>query len=224
MVVRRRAAGPPAAAAGRAEASLLALPRMAVDVLAVGASTGGPTAIGEMLGALPTSFAAPILVVQHIAPGFIRGMAEWLREFTGLPIHLAGDDDLALPGNVYLAPDGCQMGVTKRLRIRLSDARPEHGLKPSVSFLFRSTLEAFGGRSAAVLMSGMGKDGANELLELRRIGSATFAQDAESALVFGMPGEAVRLGAAQLVLRPSEIGAALVRMVGGDSPGSGSLE
>ena len=204
-VVRRRRRDapvpPPPSAVERAPAR--------VKVVAIGASTGGPPALAALLSALGRGFPAPVLVVQHIAEGFLEGFAQWLARSSGFPVRLATDGDTPLPGQAYVAPDGRHMGVDARGRIALSSAEPENGLRPSVAHLLRSVREAFGASAAAVLLTGMGKDGAEELLALKSCGAQTYVQDRESAIVYGMPGEALRLDAARHVLAPAEIGAAL---------------
>jgi two-component system chemotaxis response regulator CheB len=134
---------------------------------------------------------------------------QWLTKATGFPVHLATDGEVVLPGHAYVAPDRHHMGVDRRARIALSDAPPENGLRPSVDYLLRSARQVYGKGTAGVLLSGMGKDGAAELLALKKSGAPTFAQDRESSAVHGMPGEAIRLDAARYVLAPAEIAAAL---------------
>lgn len=114
-----------------------------------------------------------------------------------------------LSGHAYVAPDGFQMGVIGRGRIALSREAPEYGLRPAVSFLFRSLAEAYGGKTVGVLLTGMGKDGAAELYLMKERGGVTFAQDGESSVVHGMPGEAIKIEAATYVLPPAKIAAAL---------------
>jgi two-component system chemotaxis response regulator CheB len=114
-----------------------------------------------------------------------------------------------LCGHVYVAPDSFHMGVNVRGRIALSQDAPEYGLRPAVSFLFRSLAELYGGKTLGVLLTGMGKDGAAELQVLKQRGAVTFAQDQESSVVHGMPGEAIKLEAATYVLSPEKIAAAL---------------
>ena len=185
-----------------------------IKAVAIGASTGGPLAVCELLGALPKPFFAPILLVQHIAVGFVAGFAKWLSEATGHAVQIANDAEPLLPGHVYIAPDEHHMGVDRFGVARLSTAAPEQGLRPAVSYLFRTVLAAYGGNAAAVLLSGMGKDGAQGLRDLKEAGALTFVQSRESALVFGMPGEAVRLDAARHIMKPAEIGAALAAIIG----------
>jgi two-component system, chemotaxis family, protein-glutamate methylesterase/glutaminase len=180
-----------------------------VQVVAIGASTGGPVALQTILSALPKDFSAPVLIVQHMAPGFTQGFVEWLNQSSRLPVHLAAHQEAMLPGHVYVAPDSFHMGVNGRGRIALSQEAPEYGLRPSVSFMFRSLAAAYGGKTIGVLLTGMGKDGAAELQLLKERGAVTFAQDKESSVVHGMPGEAIKLEAATYVLSPEKIAAAL---------------
>ena len=195
------------------------------DLVAIGASTGGPGAINEILRGLPRGFALPILVVQHIAAGFVQGFAEWLGDSGGLPVAVAAGGERPLPGYVYVAPDGRQMGLDRQGRIAVRDDPPEAGLRPSVSYLFRSVAEVPGLTAVAILLSGMGKDGAAELGVLRERGAVTLAQDRESCVVFGMPGEAVARGAATYVLPPAGIAeylSACCPGVGGEGAGRAS--
>jgi two-component system chemotaxis response regulator CheB len=171
----------------------------------IGASTGGPPVLQTVLSGFKAGFPAPILVVQHITKGFIEGMIEWLGAVISLPISLAKDGERALPGHVYFAPDDCHMGVDSSGRFFLSMDAPENGIKPSISFLFRSALEAYGPEVVAVLLTGMGKDGAEEMKKIRDAGGVTIIQDKESSVVYGMPGEAARLGGAAYILPPERI-------------------
>ena len=182
------------------------------EAVLIGASTGGPLPIRAILAALPPDFAAPVLIVQHIAAGFGAGFAEWLAAAARLPVRLATDRELVVPGSVYLAPDEAHMGLGEGPRIKLDRGEPEHGLRPSVSHLFRSAARIYGHRAVGILLSGMGVDGAAELKALRDLGAVTFAQDPETCVVFGMPGEAVRLGGATYTMTPEAIGAAVAGM------------
>jgi two-component system chemotaxis response regulator CheB len=176
-----------------------------VQLIALGASTGGPTVIAEILGGLPGNLSVPILAVQHIAPGFAAGLAEWVGRGTALRVKLAESGETAQPGTVYLAPHGSQMGITKGKRIHLTDGPAENSFCPSVSHLFQSVAESFGQSAVGILLTGMGQDGAAGLLTLKQAGGMTIVQDEETSVIFGMPGEAVRLGAAQFVLSPRQI-------------------
>ena len=182
------------------------------EAILIGASTGGPLPIRTILSALPPEFPAAVLVVQHIAAGFGAGFAEWLAGASRLPVHIAAEGELVVPGHVYIAPDEAHLGVGEGPRVRLGHGEPENGLRPSVSHLFRSATKVYGKRAVGILLSGMGRDGAEELKGLRDMGAVTFAQDRESCVVFGMPGEAVKLGGAQYTMTPEAIAAAVVSL------------
>ncbi len=158
---------------------------------------------------LPKDMAVPILVVQHMTPGFTQGFVEWLAYSTGFPIHVARDGESPLPGHAYVAPDDLQMGVGADHGIILVRGERENGMCPSVSFLFRSVEAVFGRAAVGVLLTGMGIDGVNELKRLRDAGGVTIAQDEESSVVHGMPGQAIKIGAAMHILPPDGIAKAL---------------
>ena len=183
-----------------------------VRIVAIGASTGGPPVIETILSALPKDFPAPVLIVQHITAGFVRGFIEWLAQSANLPVQLATHGELMRPGHVYIAPDEHQMKVGRNGKIVLTHDAPENGLRPSVSYLFRSIADNYGGDAVAGLLTGMGRDGAEELRLLKGKGAITFAQDKESSVVHGMPGEAIKLGAATFILPPDKIAAMLVNL------------
>ena len=183
-----------------------------IRMVAIGASTGGPTVLQTILSALSPDFPAPILVVQHMATGFMEGFVAWLNATTGFPTHIARHGEPPAPGHAYFAPDGVHLRVGSDRRLILSGDEPENGLRPSVARLFRSVEETFGRHALGVLLTGMGKDGAQELRLMRNSGAVTVAQDQESSVVFGMPGEAVSLGAAKFVLPPERIAELLVQL------------
>lgn len=187
--------------------------RAEIRVVAIGASTGGPAVLQEIFAALPKDLAVPILVVQHMATGFVDNFVKWLSAATGFPARVAVQGEPLLPGQAYFAPDGLHLQVSRELRIALSNDPPENGLRPAVSRLFRSVAETFGNRSVGVILTGMGRDGADDLKLLKMKGAVTVAQDQESSVIFGMPGEAVRIEAAEFVLAPERI-AALVAKLG----------
>jgi two-component system chemotaxis response regulator CheB len=190
-----------------------ATPGVDLRLVAIGASTGGPAVLQTILAALPKSFPVPIVIVQHIAAGFLQGMVDWLAQTTGLPVHVATQGEPLLPGHAYLAPDGVHLGVSAAGTAVLSAAEPDDGLRPSVAHLFASVAHAYGPAAAGVLLTGMGRDGAAELKRLRQRGALTIVQDRDSSVVFGMPGEAVQLGAAAHVLSPEKIAALLASAV-----------
>jgi two-component system chemotaxis response regulator CheB len=184
-----------------------------IKLVAIGASTGGPAVLRQILAELPEDFPVPVLVVQHIAPGFVEGLVHWLSQSSRLSVHVAAQGEPIFPGHAYFAPDGWQMKVEGAQCVSLIADEPNNGLCPSVSHLFRSVAETFGKHAVGVLLTGMGKDGAEELKLMRDLGAVTIAQDEESCVVFGMPGEAVSLGAATYVLSPKGIAAALAALV-----------
>ena len=150
-----------------------------IRLIAIGASTGGPQVVAEILRGLPREFGAPILVVQHIAPGFTEGLVEWLGQGTPLAVRLAEAGESVRPGTVYVARNGVQMGITGDGRIRLTKEPAEDGFCPSASYLFQSVAQAYGRAAVGILLTGMGRDGARGLLRLREAGGLTIAQDEE---------------------------------------------
>ena len=177
----------------------------AVKVIAIGASTGGPPVIETILSRLSKDSCAPLLIVQHIAPGFVQGFADWLANSCRIPVRIATRHEFPLPGHAYIAPDGVHMGMDTGGRIVFDESNPENGLRPAVSYLFRSVANVYGKNIVGVLLTGMGKDGAHELKMMKEKGAITIAQDEESCVVYGMPGEAVNLNAATYVLSPPKI-------------------
>lgn len=184
-----------------------------IKAIAIGASLGGPIAICDILAALPSSFPVPLFIVQHIAAGFTDGFVKWLQERSKLKIVLAKDNERAEPGNVYVAADNCQMEVKKGNIISLKDpSMKKH--QPSVGSLFKSMAETYGPNAAGVILTGMGRDGAEGLLLMKQKGAYTIAQDEESCLMFGMPKEAILLGAARHILPLNQIAERLTNLVG----------
>jgi two-component system chemotaxis response regulator CheB len=204
---------PPDAPAGDADQPTM--------VVAVGASTGGPGALTELLRALPTGFRTPVLCVQHIAASepFAVAFSDWLADQTGRSVSYATDgmSVRGAGGRVVLAPPDRHLYVADG-RIRLSDDPPRHSCRPAVDVLFESIATEYGGLAAGCLLTGMGRDGAAGLLRMRAHGAVTFAQDEASCVVYGMPREAALLGAAAYVLPPARIAARLAEL----QPASGA--
>jgi len=196
----------------KAELELKQIPAE-INLVAIGSSAGGPAVLQTILSGLPKDFSVPVLIVQHMTRGFTQGLVEWLAQSTGFPVHIAVDGEYLLPGHAYFAPDGFHMKVELGNRIALSKDDPENGLRPSVSYLFRSVSNVFGRNAVGVLLSGMGKDGAEELKVMKEKGAPTIAQDKESSVVHGMPGEAIKLDAATYILPPEKIVALLTNLV-----------
>jgi two-component system chemotaxis response regulator CheB len=181
-----------------------------IQLIGIGASTGGPPVLQTILSGLPADFPVPLLIVQHIARGFLHGMVEWLSQTTALRVHIAAHDALPLPGHAYVAPDDFHLAVDARGHMVLARAEPESGLRPAVSYLFRSLADLCGPAATGVLLTGMGKDGAAELKQMKDRGAYTIAQDRDTSVVHGMPGHAIELGAALYVLPADKIASALI--------------
>jgi two-component system chemotaxis response regulator CheB len=183
-----------------------------IRVVAIGASTGGPAVIQEIFSALPKDLGVPVLVVQHMAIGFLENFVKWLSATTGFPARLARHGESILPGHAYFAPDGYHLLVGRDHCIILSAESPENGLRPAVARLFRAVAENYGGNALGILLTGMGRDGADDLKLLQSKGAVTIAQDRESSIIFGMPGEAIKLAAADFILPPERIAALLAQL------------
>jgi two-component system chemotaxis response regulator CheB len=184
-------------------------PRRAAGAVAIGASTGGPQVLA---GILAEPLPVPVLLVQHIAEGFIEGFGEWLAAHTPMPVALAQSGAPLEAGIVYLARGGGHLGVTPEGRVAVSHEGPVDGFRPSITRLFESVADVYGPTAVGVLLTGMGRDGARGLRRLRDAGGLTIAQDEASSVVYGMPAEAVRLGAADSVLAPGAIAGVLSRL------------
>lgn len=183
-----------------------------IRIVAFGASTGGPAVLRTILSELPEHFPAPVLIVQHISPGFIQGFAESLRLCCRLRVIVPANGEPLQPGCIYLAPDGVHMGVGAGGRVVLTNAPPENDIRPSISYLFRTVAGTFGPKAVGVVLTGMGRDGADGLKSMREKGAVTIAQDEASSVVFGMPAEAMRLEAVTHVFSPVEIASFLTEI------------
>jgi two-component system chemotaxis response regulator CheB len=185
-------------------------PEVRRKVIALGASTGGPGAIVEILRALPAQFPLPVLVVLHISEPFGTAFADWVDTHSANRVRMARDGERLRPG-VYVAPPDRHLIVRDGV-LRLSDAAPRHSCRPSVDVLFETLAQEYGATVAACLLTGMGQDGARGLLAIRRAGGYTVAQDETTSVVYGMPREARLLDAAERVLPLGEIGPALAAL------------
>ncbi len=187
--------------------------RTRFEVLGVGASTGGPTALRDLFSGLPSDFPLPILVVQHITMGFTAGFVEWLRQHIPLDVRVANEEDRAVPGTILIAPEGRQLEALPGGAVRAVSRKP-HGVHlPSADTLLSSLASAYGRTCIGALLTGMGSDGSEGLLDIRRAGGFTLAQDEETCVVFGMPREAVRRGAVDRSMAPAAMAELLRRMV-----------
>jgi two-component system chemotaxis response regulator CheB len=185
-------------------------------VLAIGASTGGPAAVVEILRALPAPCPVPILLVIHIGQPFGAAFAEWLDRQSGHRVSSAvsGVKLAAAGGRAHLAPPDKHLAI-RNGELTLTTDPERHSCRPSVDVLFESLARELGSSVVACLLTGMGRDGAKGLLDIRRAGGRTVAQDEETSVVYGMPREAALLGAVERVLPLHEIGPALADLVGG---------
>lgn len=174
-------------------------------IVAVAASTGGPAVLQRIFSALPGDFPLPILVVQHIAHGFVSGLADWLRGSTKLRVTVAADDERLQAGHIYIAPDHRHLGVREGGKIHLDSAAPINGFRPSGTFLFQSVAKVYGPATAAVILTGMGSDGVDGLRDVRAAGGQVIAQEERSCVVYGMPQAAVNAGIVDAILPPPRI-------------------
>jgi two-component system chemotaxis response regulator CheB len=182
-------------------------------VVAIATSTGGPAALQRVLQELPGNFPVPILVVQHMAAGFIQGLATWLNTLCSMKTKVAEDGESLIPNTVYLAPDQHHLGVSTESTVMLSRTSPIGGFRPSATYLFESVARAYGSCAVALIMTGMGKDGVEGLRALRASGGQIIAQDERSSVVFGMPGAVIQAGLADTVLPLSLIAPKLIDLV-----------
>lgn len=203
--------------------ALLPSPRIAASqtpaLIAVGASTGGPHALERLLGGLPAGFATPIAVVQHITEGYSASLLAWLNNTCALQVLAVRQRVTPQPGCVYFAPERDHLVVAQDGSLSPLAAPARAGHLPSVDVLFESVAQFHGPRGCGVLLTGMGRDGAQGLLAMRRQGGATAAQDEASCTVFGMPAAAIALHAAQYVGDPAAIASWLGNLHLGDRHG-----
>jgi two-component system chemotaxis response regulator CheB len=188
----------------------------AVELVAVGCSTGGPLVLHRLLSELPEDFPAPMVVVQHINPSFSESLAEWLDASSKLDVRLASNQDTLEPGQVLIAPPGQHLVTPTRGRVSLRLGEPRDGHLPSATMLFESVARVYGRKAAGVLLTGMGADGAEGLFAMRRAGARTLAQSRDSCVVFGMPGAALQLGAVESLVHAEDLAQALVRVARGE--------
>ena len=188
-----------------------------IDVLTIGSSTGGPDALTSVLPQLPASFPVPVVVVQHMPPVFTRMFAQRLDSKSPLSVKEAEHGDLVVPGRVLIAPGDKHLELKRvgtSVVAQLTSAPPENFCRPSVDVLFRSVAQLYGGNALAVVLTGMGSDGARGAEVLRRAGAEVVAQDEASSVVWGMPGAVVAAGLAHRVLPLDRVAADMVAVAG----------
>lgn len=183
-----------------------------IELIAIGISTGGPNALREVFARIDDDLPQPILVVQHMPPGFTEEFAKSLDKLCPLDVKEAADGDLIRPGRILIAPGDHHIEIEKRPLgsiIRLSDAPPENGHRPSADVLFASVAKHYQNRALGVIMTGMGRDGAKELGSIFREGGWTLGQDEESSIVYGMPKAAFEMGHVQRQVSLSDMAATI---------------
>ena len=191
--------------------NLASPPSRRAEIVAIGASTGGPKALQEILTRLPATFALPIVIVQHISGDFVVAMVDWLRPQCAIPITVAVAGQLLDRAGIFFAPQGRHLRVRGRA-LALTDEAPIRGHRPSATMLFESVARQYGAAAIGVLLTGMGDDGASGLRDMKQAGAQTIAQDEASSVVFGMPGVAIGMGIVDHILPPPEIAPLLVRL------------
>jgi two-component system chemotaxis response regulator CheB len=187
-----------------------------IDLIAIGVSTGGPQALATLLSALPETMTQAVLIVQHMADGFLEGLAQWLDSQCALPVGVGEGGKRLQPGTVTLAPGGLNLIVHERLRVTCEVPPPSQFDIPGIDPTFRSVAHHVGPAAIGVILTGMGRDGAAGLKEMRDCGSVTVGQDEASSAVYGMPGAAKALGAVEHERPLAQIASLLLTLV--DTP------
>jgi two-component system, chemotaxis family, protein-glutamate methylesterase/glutaminase len=169
-------------------------------IVVIGASTGGPQALKELFTQLPANFPVPVICVQHICFGFLQGLIDWLATSCPLTIQIAQVGDMPKPGKIYFPAEQLHLKLDAWGRFICSDSPPVGGHRPSVTVSFESVTKYYGKATVGILLSGMGRDGADGMKAIAQAGGFTIAQDEATCVVFGMPKEAINLGAAKQIL------------------------
>lgn len=176
-----------------------------IRMVTIGASTGGPQALRTILAQLPVNFPVAVICTQHISEGFLQGLVDWLDSECQLKVKIAQVGELPLPGTIYFAPDRNHLELDPQGRFTYSTSPPVDGHRPSVTVTFKSVANFYGRATAGILLTGMGRDGAAGMHTIAQAGGITIAQDEKSCVVFGMPKEAIALGAVRHILPIQEI-------------------
>jgi two-component system, chemotaxis family, protein-glutamate methylesterase/glutaminase len=184
--------------------------RRKIDIVAIGSSTGGPDALGKIVGALPATAPVPIVIVQHITVGFHQGLVDWLNNVTPLSVKLGAEGDQLRAGEVVVAPGEKHLTVDAGRRIKLIDEDAVRGHRPSATKLFQSVTKVYSANALGVILTGMGDDGADGLVDLHNAGGWVIGQDEATCVVYGMPREAALRGAVNEVLPLGEIACGIV--------------
>jgi two-component system chemotaxis response regulator CheB len=182
------------------------------EIVVIGTSAGGPSALVEVLSRLPATFNLPIVIVQHLTAEFMPGLADWLNRSCPLPVRLARRGELPTPGTVLLAPGGAHLAISRDRRIVLDSSANGHRHQPAVDVLLESVAAEYGPNAVGVILTGMGDDGAVGLRAMRNAGARTIVQNEETCIVFGMPAASIALGAAEFVLPLDKIGSTIITL------------
>jgi two-component system chemotaxis response regulator CheB len=182
------------------------------EIVAIGASAGGPSALVEVLSRLPASFDLPVVIVQHLTAEFVPGLADWLNRSCPLTVRLAQHGEKLPPSTVLLAPGGAHLAVSRDRRIVLDSSPNGHRHQPAVDVLLKSVALEYGPRAIGVILTGMGDDGALGLRTMHKAGARTIVQNQETCIVFGMPAASIALGAAEFVQPLDKIGSAIMTL------------
>lgn len=181
-------------------------------IFAIASSMGGPQTLALVLGQLPVDFPCPILVSQHVSAGFAGGMTKWLDSLCKVHVRLAQEGELVLPGVVYVSPAEANLVVAPSHRITLQEQLPADIYHPSCNALLNAVAEVYGRQSIGIILTGMGSDGAQGIVSIRKAGGATLAQDEASSLIFGMNKVAIDSGSVQKVLPADAIAQEMIRI------------
>lgn len=187
------------------------------SVIGIAASTGGPPALAKVLGALPTDFPVPILLVQHMGAAFMEGFVSWLDGLIGLNVRIARDQEIPTAGQVYVAPGDRHLLLSTAGTLKIDAAPALESQRPSATLLFQSMAQSIGSRGLGIILTGMGEDGAKGLLELRQAGGYILAEDESTAVVYGMPAAAARIGAVSASLPLDLIAPRLLQLTRGEA-------
>lgn len=181
-----------------------------IRMIGIGASTGGPQALHQILTQLPAHLSAPVICIQHISEGFLQGLVNWLNLQCSLSVQIARNGEIPKNGTVYFAPERYHLEMDRQGRFLYTDAPPLAGHRPSITVTFRSLARYYGDRCVGILLTGMGRDGADGMAAIAQSRGITIAQDEASSVVFGMPKEAIALGAAHQILAVDTIASVLL--------------
>jgi two-component system chemotaxis response regulator CheB len=183
-------------------------------VFTIACSTGGPQALAALLPKLPENFPCPIIIAQHIAEGFAQGMAEWLNKLCPLTVRLAQEGDQLQAGIIYLAPSEQNLMIASNKRLAFVASESSDIYHPSCDKLLSSSADVFGARTIGIILTGMGKDGAKGIADIRSKGGLTLAQNEATSVIYGMNRVAIEAGNVSQVLTLEAIAQRMIELAG----------